>query len=214
MHRTQSNKSRQHCSRRQEETHTHTRSASNPHSLSAWPRVVNPVQGNVRSIRRIHFNLYVFTHPQSSKYVHTSKVILYRSNLNMFLILLPQHAQMRGLFAEEGSIKIWAQIAATTTILSVTCKLCFVARLSLEPTRMFGRMIKYAPRQVWKQGKQMFRSAKVSSLCAVQPSPSAWAGFAPKLTATRTVARTKSCFRPHSGPSSCAHRSLGVRLCQ
>ena len=43
---------------------------------------------------------------------------------------------MRGLFAEEGSIKIWAQIAATTTILSVTCKLCFVARLSLEPTRM------------------------------------------------------------------------------
>ena len=159
MHRTQSNEIRQHCSRRQEVTHTRVKDQSTgsmgedkhtsipttltprrrhfcfqPHSLSAWPGVVNPVQGNVRSIRRIHFNLSVFTHPQSSKYVHPSKVILYRSN--MFLILHPQHAQMRGLFAEEGSIKIWAQIAATTTILSVTCKLCFVARLSLEPTRM------------------------------------------------------------------------------
>ena len=34
---------------------------------SAWPRVVNPAQRNVRLIRRIHFNLSVSTHPQSLK---------------------------------------------------------------------------------------------------------------------------------------------------
>ena len=34
----------------------------------------------------------------------------------------------------------------------------------------------------------------MSSLCTIQHSPSAWAGFAPKLTETFTVAVTKSCF--------------------
>ena len=44
-----------------------------------------------------------------------------------------------------------------------------------------------------KTRKQMCRSATVSSLCTIQHSPSAWAGFAPKLTETLTVAVTKSC---------------------
>ena len=37
-------------------------------------------------------------------------------------------------------------------------------------------------------GKQMCKSATVSNLCAIQHSPSVWA---PKLTATLTVARKK-----------------------
>ena len=52
---------------------------------------------------------------------------------------------------------------------------------------------------------------KSGNKCAIQHSPSAWASFAPKLTATFTVARTKSCCRSHSGLSS-AHQSLGARV--
>ena len=35
----------------------------------------------------------------------------------------------------------------------------------------------------------------------------------PKLTATLTVAGTKSCLRPHSGPSSCTHQSFAACPC-
>ena len=46
------------------------------------------------------------------------------------------------------------------------------------------------------------KCATVSSLCTIEHSPSAWAGFAPKLTVTLTIAKTKLCLTPHSGSSS------------
>ena len=48
----------------------------------------------------------------------------------------------------------------------------------------------------------MCKSATVSSLCTIEHTPSAWVGFAPKLTVTLTVAGTKLCLAPHSGSSS------------
>ena len=88
-------------------------------------------------------------------------------------------------------------------------QLCFVAQLERTRVRWKGDHVHTTRLET---GKQMCRSATVSSLCTIQHSPSAWAGFAPKLTVTLTVAEAKSCFRPHSGPSSCAHWSLGSLL--
>ena len=81
-------------------------------------------------------------------------------------------------------------------------QLCFVARL--EPTRVRWNGDQVHTTRL-ETGKQVCKSATVSTLCTMQHSPSAWAGFAPKLTVTFTVAETKSYFRPHTGPSSCAH---------
>ena len=45
----------------------------------------------------------------------------------------------------------------------------------------------------------MCKSATVSSLWTIEHSPSVWAGFAPKLTVTLTVVRTKLCLTPQFG---------------
>ena len=64
----------------------------------------------------------------------------------------------------------------------------------LSQRECVGKMVK-CTRQVWKQGKQMCKSATVSSLRVIQHSLSAWAIFAPKLTATLTVAGKNPAFR-------------------
>ena len=62
----------------------------------------------------------------------------------------------------------------------------------------------------------MSRNATVSSLRAIKHSSSAWAGFAPMLTVTLTVAKTKLCvriFRPAlMGDSHSTTRSLANAL--
>ena len=68
-------------------------------------------------------------------------------------------------------------------------QLCFLAHL--QPTRMR-----------WENGHISLTSLKTKKhVCrsAIKHSPSAWAGFAPKLTVTLAVAKTKLCiqiFRP------------------
>ena len=79
-------------------------------------------------------------------------------------------------------------------------RLYFVTQL--EPTRMRWKGDRVHTTRL-KTKKQMCKSATVSILCTIQHSPSAWAGFAPKLTETL--------FTPHFGPSSCAHQFLGAR---
>ena len=68
-------------------------------------------------------------------------------------------------------------------------ELCFGTRL--EPTRMRWKSAQVCT-TVLRQGKQMCRSVTVPSPCEIQHFPSAWAGFAPKLTTTLTVTEIKS----------------------
>ena len=66
-----------------------------------------------------------------------------------------------------------------------------------------------------KTRKQMCRSATVSSLCTIQHSPSAWAGFAPKLTETLIVAVTKSCSQiPRSASVPLNNKTLSCKSLQ
>ena len=80
-------------------------------------------------------------------------------------------------------------------------ELCFMAHL--EPTRLRWENGQVSLASLETREASVQECNGVSSLCTIEHSPSAWAGFAPKLTVTLTVAGTKLCLTPHSGSSSC-----------
>ena len=95
-----------------------------------------------------------------------------------------------------GVARAFPPVASLTDApLPCQMQLYFVAQL--EPTRMRWKGDQVHTTRL-KTRKQVCRSATVSSLCTIQHFPSAWAGCAPKLTVTLTVAETKSCLHTNT----------------